>query len=144
MGDDSRDDDVVVIGGGQAGLAVGYYLRRTSLRWMILDAQDVPGGAWPRAWRSLRLFSPARYSSLPDAVPRAALDLLHEACDFRPAVRAHLREKIVEVLRHRSSFHRRGGLNLRPAGHDRKGLTQSRGAAEKPTRGLPLRLCASA
>jgi putative flavoprotein involved in K+ transport len=57
--------DVVVIGGGQAGLAVGYYLRRTELSWAILDAQPGPGGAWPRAWDSLRLFSPARFSSLP-------------------------------------------------------------------------------
>lgn len=57
--------DVVVIGGGQAGLAVGYYLRRTQLSWAILDAQERPGGAWPRAWDSLRLFSPARFSSLP-------------------------------------------------------------------------------
>lgn len=57
--------DVIVIGGGQAGLAVGYYLRRTRLSWTILDAQDRPGGAWPRAWDSLRLFSPARFSSLP-------------------------------------------------------------------------------
>ncbi len=57
--------DVVVIGGGQAGLAVGYYLRRTGLSWAILDAQQGPGGAWPRAWDSLRLFSPARFSSLP-------------------------------------------------------------------------------
>jgi glycine/D-amino acid oxidase-like deaminating enzyme len=57
--------DVVVIGGGQAGLAVGYYLRRTQLSWAILDAQARPGGAWPRAWDSLRLFSPARFSSLP-------------------------------------------------------------------------------
>lgn len=65
MDDGGRALDVVVIGGGQAGLAVGYYLRRTSLRWAILDAQDGPGGAWPRAWPSLRLFSPARYSSLP-------------------------------------------------------------------------------
>jgi putative flavoprotein involved in K+ transport len=65
LADESRDFDVVVIGGGQSGLAVGYYLRRTSLRWTILDAQDAPGGAWPRAWRSLRLFSPARFSSLP-------------------------------------------------------------------------------
>jgi putative flavoprotein involved in K+ transport len=61
----ARDFDVVVIGGGQAGLAMGYYLRRTPLRWTILDAQDEPGGAWPRTWRSLRLFSPARFSSLP-------------------------------------------------------------------------------
>lgn len=65
MDDGGRELDVVVIGGGQAGLAVGYYLRRTGLRWAILDAQDRPGGAWLHAWRSLRLFSPGRYSSLP-------------------------------------------------------------------------------
>ncbi|HEX6369749.1 MAG TPA: ArsO family NAD(P)H-dependent flavin-containing monooxygenase [Longimicrobium sp.] len=60
-----RNLDVVVIGGGQAGLAVGFYLRRTGLSWAILDAQQGPGGAWPRTWDSLRLFSPARFSSLP-------------------------------------------------------------------------------
>lgn len=57
--------DVVVIGGGQAGLAVGYYLRRTGLSFVILDAEDTPGGAWLHGWDSLRLFSPAPYSSLP-------------------------------------------------------------------------------
>ena len=57
--------DVVVIGGGQAGLAVGYFLRRTGLSFVILDAEDGPGGAWRHAWRSLRLFSPAAWSSLP-------------------------------------------------------------------------------
>jgi putative flavoprotein involved in K+ transport len=63
--DEAREFDVVVIGGGQAGLATGWYLRRTPLRWTILDAQDEPGGAWLHTWRSLRLFSPARFSSLP-------------------------------------------------------------------------------
>ena len=57
--------DAIVIGGGQAGLAVGFYLRRTGLRYVILDEQAVPGGAWQHAWPSLRLFSPARWSSLP-------------------------------------------------------------------------------
>ncbi|MEV0584386.1 ArsO family NAD(P)H-dependent flavin-containing monooxygenase [Nonomuraea sp. NPDC050310] len=57
--------DVVVIGGGQAGLAAGYYLRRAKADFVILDAQDAPGGAWQHAWPSLRLFSPAQYSSLP-------------------------------------------------------------------------------
>ena len=57
--------DVVVIGGGQAGLALGYYLRRTDLNWMIVDDQEGPGGAWRHTWDSLRLFSPARWSSLP-------------------------------------------------------------------------------
>lgn len=57
--------DVVVIGGGQAGLAAGYHLRRRQLDFVILDAQDAPGGAWRHTWNSLRLFSPAAYSSLP-------------------------------------------------------------------------------
>lgn len=57
--------DVVVIGAGQSGLAVGYYLRRTDLNFVILDAGTQPGGAWRHGWESLRLFSPARWSSLP-------------------------------------------------------------------------------
>ena len=63
--DPGRHRDVIVIGGGQAGLAVGFYLRRTALSWIILDDQPGPGGAWGRTWDSLRLFSPARFSSLP-------------------------------------------------------------------------------
>jgi putative flavoprotein involved in K+ transport len=55
-----------VVGGGQAALAVGYYLRRrTDLSFVILDSEDGPGGAWRHRWDSLRGFSPARYSSLP-------------------------------------------------------------------------------
>lgn len=63
-----RDVDVVVIGGGQAGLAAGYHLRRRGLDFVVLDAQASPGGAWQHAWDSLRLFSPAAYSSLPGRV----------------------------------------------------------------------------
>ena len=57
--------DVIIIGGGQSGLAVGYYLRRTGLSYIILDNSEVPGGAWVHTWKSLRLFSPAQWSSLP-------------------------------------------------------------------------------
>ncbi|WP_325917851.1 ArsO family NAD(P)H-dependent flavin-containing monooxygenase [Pseudomonas frederiksbergensis] len=57
--------DVVIIGGGQAGLAVAYFLRRTPLSFVILDAQEEPGGAWRHGWNSLRLFSPATWSSIP-------------------------------------------------------------------------------
>lgn len=57
---------MAVVGGGQAALAVGYYLRRrTDLSFAILDSEDGPGGAWRHGWDSLRGFSPARYSSLP-------------------------------------------------------------------------------
>ena len=56
---------MVVIGGGQAGLAVAHSLRRTDLSFAVLDAGEGPGGAWRHGWNSLRLFSPARWSSLP-------------------------------------------------------------------------------
>ncbi|MEV4177496.1 ArsO family NAD(P)H-dependent flavin-containing monooxygenase [Nonomuraea sp. NPDC049709] len=65
MTEGPRAVDVAVIGGGQAGLAAGYYLRRARADFVVLDAQDEPGGAWRHAWPSLRLFSPAQYSSLP-------------------------------------------------------------------------------
>ena len=65
--------DVVVIGGGQSALAVGYYLRRTGLSYVLLDNARSAGGAWMRGWRSLRLFSPAQWSSLPGyLMPRSA------------------------------------------------------------------------
>lgn len=57
--------DVLVIGGGQAALATAYFLRRTSLSFLLLDEQPTPGGAWLHGWDSLRLFSPATWSSIP-------------------------------------------------------------------------------
>jgi cation diffusion facilitator CzcD-associated flavoprotein CzcO len=57
--------DVVVIGAGQAGLAVGYFLSQQGVKFTILDAADTPGAAWCARWASLRLCTPARYSSLP-------------------------------------------------------------------------------
>lgn len=57
--------DVVVIGGGQAGLATAYFLRRAAIAYVVLDDQSAPGGAWRHTWDSLHLFSPAQWSSLP-------------------------------------------------------------------------------
>ena len=57
--------DTVIIGGGQAGLATGYHLKRRGLPFVILDAQERVGDAWRTRWDSLRLFTPARYDKLP-------------------------------------------------------------------------------
>jgi putative flavoprotein involved in K+ transport len=57
--------DVVVIGGSQAGLAVGYHLAQRGLRFMILDAGSETGHVWRSRWDSLTLFTPAQYSGLP-------------------------------------------------------------------------------
>jgi len=67
--------DVIVIGGGQAALAVAYYLRRTGLSYLLLDDQPTSGGSWQRAWPTLRLFSPSQWSSLPGyLMPKTADD----------------------------------------------------------------------
>lgn len=66
--------DVIVIGGGQSGLAMGYYLRRSGLSYVILDNQIDPGGAWLHTWDSLRLFSPAQWSSLPGMIMNGGSD----------------------------------------------------------------------
>ena len=57
--------DTVVIGGGQAGLAMGYYLAESGHQFVILDENDRPGQAWRERWDSLRLFTPAKYDGLP-------------------------------------------------------------------------------
>jgi putative flavoprotein involved in K+ transport len=56
---------VLVVGGGQAGLAAGYYLAEAGLPFLILDASARVGDSWRARWESLQLFSIARYSALP-------------------------------------------------------------------------------
>jgi putative flavoprotein involved in K+ transport len=60
--------NTVVIGGGQAGLSVGYHLQRKGVHFVILDASARVGDPWRSRWDSLRVFTPARYSSL-DGMP---------------------------------------------------------------------------
>ena len=57
--------DVVVIGAGQAGLALGYHLAQQGKRFALLEAAGEVGHSWRTRWDSLRLFSPAQYDSLP-------------------------------------------------------------------------------
>ena len=57
--------DVLVIGGGQAGLVMGYELAQGGLRFAILDAGPEIGDTWHRRWDSLKLFTPAQYDNIP-------------------------------------------------------------------------------
>jgi hypothetical protein len=56
---------VVVIGAGQAGLAIGYFLARQRRRFVILEAADAVGASWRGRWDSLVLFTPRRHDALP-------------------------------------------------------------------------------
>jgi putative flavoprotein involved in K+ transport len=57
--------DVIVIGAGQAGVAIAWHLREQGQRFLVLEAGDTIGDVWRSRWDSLRLFTPARYSALP-------------------------------------------------------------------------------
>src|SRR6266568_6378198 len=97
---DSRSDaaastekfETIVIGGGQAGLAVGYYLKKHGGSFVILDANEQIGGSWrTRTWDSLRLFTPARYDGLPGwsfPAPGWSYPTAREAADYLEAYAA--------------------------------------------------------
>jgi hypothetical protein len=57
--------DAVVIGGGQAGLAIAWHLQRQGLRFVVLEAGSELGHTWRHRWDSLKLFTPAQYDGLP-------------------------------------------------------------------------------
>jgi putative flavoprotein involved in K+ transport len=60
--------ETIIIGGGQAGLSVGYHLARRGRRFVILEANARVGDSWRTRWDSLRLFTPARFGAL-DGMP---------------------------------------------------------------------------
>src|SRR5687767_1001315 len=83
--------DTVVIGGGQAGLSVGYHLARRDLPFVIVDANERIGDSWRKRWDSLRLFTPARHNGL-DGMPfpaaRHAFPTKDEMADYLEAYAA--------------------------------------------------------
>jgi putative flavoprotein involved in K+ transport len=76
----SEQFEVVVIGGGQAGLSVGYHLQQQGRDFVVLDTNERIGDSWRKRWDSLRLFTPARYNGLP-GLPFPAPAHLHPTKD---------------------------------------------------------------
>jgi putative flavoprotein involved in K+ transport len=84
--------DTIVIGGGQAGLATGYYLQEQGLDFTILDASQRTGDSWRNRWDSLRLFTPARLNGLPGMdfpAPGRYFPTKDEMADYLEAYVAH-------------------------------------------------------
>lgn len=69
-----RETDVVVIGGGQAGLSAGHHLLRRGADVIMLDAEDGPGGAWRHRWDSLTMATVNHIADLPDMPQRAVAE----------------------------------------------------------------------
>lgn len=96
-GTERRTWPVVVVGGGQAGLATGELLRRASIPAVILDAHARTGDAWRLRWPSLTLFTPARYSSLPGwPMPEPAGDY-PTAAEMADYLEAYAAERELDV-----------------------------------------------
>jgi len=77
--------ETIVIGGGQAGLSVGYHLARRGLPFVILEANERIGDSWRKRWDSLRLFSPAQFDGLagmPFPAPAHSFPTKNEMADY--------------------------------------------------------------
>ena len=86
------DLDVIVIGGGQAGLATGYHLARRGLRFLVVDAGPAIGHVWRSRWSSLRLFTPAEHDGLPGMAfpaPAGSHPDKDQVADYLEAYAAH-------------------------------------------------------
>jgi len=84
----SEQHETIVIGGGQAGLAVGYFLKRRGQPFVILDGAEHIGDSWRGRWDSLRLYSPASRDGLPGMAfpaPRASYPAADEMADYLEA-----------------------------------------------------------
>ncbi|MGH9210499.1 MAG: flavin-containing monooxygenase [Acidimicrobiales bacterium] len=62
----THSDSVIIIGGGQSGLAAARAASHAGLRPLVLETGERPVGSWPRYYDSLKLFSPVRFNSFPD------------------------------------------------------------------------------
>lgn len=90
--DQTRYYDTIVIGGGQAGLSTGYYLKKAGRDFVILEARERIGDQWRERWDSLRLFTPARFNGLvgmPFPAPAYAFPTKDQMADYLVAYAAH-------------------------------------------------------
>jgi putative flavoprotein involved in K+ transport len=87
-GETVKSYDTIVIGGGQAGLSVGYHLAKRNTQFVILDENERVGDAWRKRWDSLRLFTPARFNGLPGTpfdAPKWSFPTKDEMADYLEA-----------------------------------------------------------
>ena len=101
--------DVIVIGGGQAGLAVGFHLAQTGLRFVILDASERVGDSWRGRWDSLRLFTPAKLDGLdgmPFPAPRNSFPTKDQMADYLAVYASRFRLPVRNGVRVERLFRR--------------------------------------
>jgi putative flavoprotein involved in K+ transport len=111
--------DVVVIGGGQAGLSVGHHLAGRGLRFCILEAGARVGDQWRQRWDSLRLFTPARFDSLdgmPFPAPADYFPTKDEMADYLEAYAARFSLPVRTAMRVQRLSRREGRFRIEAGG----------------------------
>jgi putative flavoprotein involved in K+ transport len=94
--------NTIVIGGGQAGLSTGYYLKRQGRDFLILDAGQRVGDSWRNRWDTLRLFTPARYNGLVGMrfpAPGHTFPTKDEMADYLESYAAHFKLPVRTCVR---------------------------------------------
>jgi putative flavoprotein involved in K+ transport len=94
--------DVLVVGAGQAGLSVGYYLKKLGLEFVILEANARVGDSWRQRWDSLRLFTPNRFNGLdgmPFPGPRYDYPTKDAMADYLESYAAHFQLPVLHGVR---------------------------------------------
>ena len=119
--------DVIVIGGGQAGLATGYHLQGRGAQFVILEANDRIGDSWRRRWDTLAVFTPARNNGLPGMPfpgPGHARPSKDEIADYMAAYASAMALPVRTGVRVDSLERAGAGGFLISAGHDRYEASQ--------------------
>jgi putative flavoprotein involved in K+ transport len=115
---DQEHFETVIIGGGQAGLAVGHHLAKRHRSFVIVDANERIGHAWRQRWDSLRVFTPARYSGLPGwrfPAPAWSYPSKDEVADYLESYAARFRLPLRTGVRI-DRLSREGGVYVLTAG----------------------------
>jgi len=131
---------VIVVGGGQSGLAAGRALRELGMPALILEASQRAAGSWPRYYDSLRSFSPVEFSSMPGLpFPGASGRYPHrdEVADYLEAyamwlgVQIQTNTRVQTIQQDRSQFvvHTADGRSFRASG-----IVSATGSFDNPYR----------
>ncbi len=110
---DSERFETLIIGAGQAGLAVGYHLKTSGRSVMIMDANERIGDSWRQRWDSLRAFTPARYDGLPGwpfPAPGWSYPTKDEVADYLEAYAARFQIPVRTGIRVDSVARHAGGF----------------------------------
>ncbi|MEK4023126.1 flavin-containing monooxygenase [Sporosarcina sp. FSL W7-1283] len=129
--------DVIIVGAGQAGIAMGYYLKQEGLSFLLIDSKERIGDTWRQRYDSLVLFTTRKYSSLPEMQmdgPPEGFPTKDEIADYleqyvsRYDLPVHLNTKVTTIKKERGVFYIETSRGILEA----KQVVIASGAFQKP------------